>query len=175
MGEERIDLDPPLPGLATKATITFLSPTQGLLGRSKPVGRAEADRAELVVTFDGRVEERELDLAGVDAYLAEVRAFQARVAAKRAANEAERRTPEEHARVRAERRAAIRPDCPHCGAAREYRGVRHLLTAGNPGGLAYADPAHWGTGMEAVHLYVCPLCGSMAWFAVGPLEHPLGT
>ena len=172
---EVIELAAPLPGLARRATIRFVRGGEGLLNRSKPASRSEADHAVLRVEHGDRdPEERRLELAEVEPYLAEVRAFQAEVAAKKAENLANRRTPEEHAAARAERSASIRPTCAYCGIAREHRGTKHLVTAAKPQEITRDDPGYWGSGFEDLVLYVCPRCGSAELFAPGGVDHPLG-
>ena len=172
---EVIELVAPLPGLAGRATIRFMTSGEGLLDRSRPTSRIEAAHAVLRLEFgDREAEERRLELAEVEPYLAEVRAFQAGVAAKRAENLATQKTPEEHAAARAERSARIRPTCAHCGVAREHRGTKHVVTAANPQQITRDDPGYWGSGFEDLVLYVCPQCGSAELFAPGGVDHPLG-
>ena len=172
---EVIELGPPLPGLATRATIRFLSGGDGLLARARATSRAEADHAVLELHHGDRdAEERRLELADVEPYLAEVRAVQAAVGAKRAENLANRRTPEEAAALRAERSAGVRPRCPHCDVAREHRGRRNLTSIADPTRISRADASVSNLGYEPVELYVCPVCGSIELFAPGGLDHPLG-
>jgi hypothetical protein len=172
---EVIELVAPLPGLASSGTIRFMSGGEGLLKRSRPTTRVEADHAVLQLVFNGKFgEERRLGLEEVEPYLAEVRAFQATVAAKKAENLANQKTPEEHAALRAERSARIRPTCPYCGVAREHRGTKHVVTAANPQQITRDDPGYWGSGFEDLVLYVCPQCGSAELFAPGGIDHPLG-
>lgn len=170
---EVIELVAPLPGLARRATIRFLSGGEGLLKRSKPTSRVEADHAVLELDLGDRTDERRLELTEVEPYLAEVRAFQAAVAAKRAENLAEQRTPEEHAAARAERSARIRPSCPYCGVPREHRGRRNVATVADPTRLTRAGAGVSSLGLEPVELYACPSCGSIELFAVGHVDHPL--
>lgn len=171
---EVIELVAPLPGLAASGTIRFLTGGEGLLQRAKPCSRAEADHAVLTLRLAGGDEERRLELAEVEPYLAEVRAFQAGVAAKKAANLADRRTPEEVAGERAARSARVRPTCPYCGIAREHRGRRNLTHVSDPTRISRADASVSNLGYEPVELYACPDCGSIELFAPGGLDHPLG-
>jgi hypothetical protein len=172
---EVIELVAPLPGLASRATIRFMRGGEGLLQRAKPTSRVEADHAVLELLHgDREAEERRLELAEVEPYLAEVRAFQAKVGAKKAENLAERRTPEELDAARAERSALVRPTCPYCGVAREHRGRRNLTSISDPTRISRADASVSNLGYEPVELYACPRCGSMELFAPGGLDHPLG-
>ena len=172
---EVIELAAPLPGLAGRATIRFMTGGEGLLNRSKPTSRFEADHAVLRLEFgDREAEERRMELAEVEPYLAEVRAFQAKVAAKKAENVANKKTPEEMAAIRAERSARVRPTCPYCGVPRQHRGRRNVATVADPTRLTHAQATISSLGLEATELYVCPECGSIELFSSGFLDHPLG-
>jgi hypothetical protein len=171
---EVIELGPPLPDLAAKVTIRFMGPEAGLLNRSKPSSRVEADHAVLVIDRGDGTEERRIELAEVEPYLAEVRAFQAKVAAKKAENLANKRSPEEIAALRAERSAGIRPTCGYCGVPREHRGRRNVATVADPTRLTHTAASVSSLGLEPMELYACPSCGSIELFAVGHLDHPLG-
>lgn len=171
---EVIELGAPLPGLASRATIRFMAGGGGLLQRAKPSSRIEADHAVLQTVAGDRTEERRLELAEVEPYLADVRAFQALVAARKAENLAAQRTPEELASARAARSARVRPTCAYCGVAREHRGRRNLTHISDPTRISRADAAVSNLGYEPVELYACPSCGSIELFAPGGLDHPLG-
>ena len=169
---ERLDFQPPLPGNALEATMTFLVARGGLAPGYRTARRSEATHAELRTTgLSGKAEERRLTREDAEAWLAEVEELRRRH---------ERLDAEQRGRrdeLRAERdevAATISLDCPRCGVPREHTGRQHLMIAGSPEELgrtgehlALARPS-----AIVLELYACPRCGSVEFFRP-LLPHPL--
>lgn len=169
---ERIVLQPPLPGNALAATVTFLAPRGGLAPGFRAVPRSQATHAELEVTgLSGRAEERRMEIAQAEEWLAEAAALHARSADLDAAARDRR---DEADRERAALVAAISLDCARCGVPREHAGRHHLMTTGAPDQLA-ATGEHFGkvrASAVVLEMYACPRCGSVELFRP-LLPHPL--
>lgn len=169
---ERIVLQPPLPGNALGATVTFLAARGGLAPGYRAVPRSEATHAELEITgLSGRTEERRVEIAEAEAWLREVATLQSRSARLDAAAR-DRRV--ETDRERQALAASISLDCPRCGVPREHAGRHHLMTTGAPDQLA-ATGEHFGkvrASAVVLEMYACPRCGSVELFRP-LLPHPL--
>lgn len=164
----RIPLTAPLPDEHLSGTLTWRAARGGLRPGDEDVPRDRASHAELsTIDLGGREHRRRLTLDEADAYLREVEALHAEVAAFDAAA-ADRRTA--HAQERAELLATIDLSCPRCGVPREHAGRRNLLSAAAPEHIARED--EWQRMRPEVvgyDEYRCPRCGSVELFAAGAL------
>lgn len=163
-----IALSAPLPDEQLRGTLTWRAPRGGLRPGDEDVPRDRATHAELTTTdLGGREHRRRLTREEADAYLREVDALHAKVAAFDAAA-ADRRV--QHAQERAERIATIDLSCPRCAVPREHAGRRNLLSAAAPEHIARED--EWQRMRPEVvgyDEYRCPRCGSVELFAAGAL------
>lgn len=169
---ERVELQPPLPGNALGATVTFLAARGGLAPGYRAVPRSEATHAELEITgLSGRTEGRRVEIAEAQAWLEEAAALHAR-SAKLDASARDRRAEDE--RDRQALAASISLECPRCGVPREHAGRHHLMTTAAPDQLA-ATGEHFGkvrASAIVLEMYACPRCGSVELFRP-LLPHPL--
>lgn len=170
---QQLELQPPLPGDALAATVTFQAARGGLAPGYRTVPRSEATHAELRITgLSGRTDERRVELAEADAWLAEARALRDR--GERLDAAARERRERDAAEVE-QLAATIDLDCPRCGIPRAHGGRHHLMTAGAPEHLGATGEYFAKTRPSAIVVdeYVCPRCGSVELFRPR-LPHPLG-
>lgn len=154
-----IRLDAPLPELARSAVVRF----------------GDDDRAELeVVDARGKRSKRVVPAAEAHAYLAEVEAFRARVAAAKERKAEEAVLDAARAPVRARLQSELVSTCPHDGDRRRHAGRSMLLTSPTPEGISVQHGIGWSTGAQTFEEYRCPTCGSVELFRPGPLQHPAG-
>lgn len=169
---EPIVLRAPLPQEHLEGTLTWRAPRGGLRPGDEDVPRDRATHAELCTKdLGGREHRQRLSLEEADAYLREVEALHAKVAAFDAAA---RDRQDAHDDERAAVAAAIDVRCPHCAVPRRHRGRRNLMAAGRPEHIAREDQwQRMRPEVIAYEEYACPRCGSVELFVAGTLPHPL--